>query len=491
MSTHVRLNAAQVMERLPQRLGDIQLNTRTGCIHTKLGGVLNGNQASLHYLALSNEAECWPKEATTDAIFYLARMNPFDPVLQYLEQNLAPPLPMEQWEKLDQYLLGIDDPIARAFLPRFLIGAVARCKDPGCEMRQLAVLIGPQWRGKTELGRMLFGLEWMVEGISRLDKDALLKAHSSWVVELAELDGVTRKADQESLKAFISERRDTFRAPYDRATEAHLRKFVFWGTSNSPPFRDPTGSTRFVAIPINPERMLPVQWAKDHRDQIWARAVEQYRKGIDWRVCSEAMRLAIAERNDTFTEADPWSDRVLAMLKVRELGPHPVRLDEIFLRLEIPATHQNKQASNRVRAIAEASGWESTRKRPSPGASPVRGLWPVPPVPPQCQRGMAQEKAGSDNPPGEPFHLYQPFGKELGKKGVVSAPPPGPVLEPLPLAPGTGGTGGTAGKPWHAVALRIHREDPQKAPFTVALELERAGYHNIQGRQVAELWEGC
>jgi len=486
-----RLNPAKVMSTLPDRLGEIRLNIRTGQIHTEKFGVLHANQLSLLYLDLSSDGETWPKETTTDGIFQLARSNPFDPVAEYLNQNQTQPLPIDQWENLDQHLLGIDDSIARAFLPRFLIAAVARSLEPGCEMRQLPVLIGPQWRGKTELGRMLFGLEWMVEGISRLDKDALLKAHSSWVVELAELDGVTRKADQESLKAFISERRDTFRAPYDRATEAHLRKFVFWGTSNSPPFRDPTGSTRFVAIPINPERMLPVQWAKDHRDQIWARAVEQYNKGIDWRVCSKAMRLAIAERNDTFTEADPWSDRVLAMLKAREAGPHPVRLDEIFLRLEIPATHQNKQASNRVRTIAEASGWEYTRKRPSPGASPARGLWPVPPVPPQCQGGMAQEKAGSDNPPGEPFHLYQPLEKELGKKGVVGAPPPGPVLEPLPVAPGTDGTGGTAGKPWHAVALRLLREDPKKAPYTVALELERLGYHNIQGRQVAQLWGGC
>ncbi|MEB3301960.1 MAG: DUF3854 domain-containing protein, partial [Cyanobacteriota bacterium] len=45
-------------------------------------------------------------------------------------------------------------------------------------------------------------------------------------------------------------------------------------------------------------------------------------------------------------------------------------------------------------------------------------------------------------------------------------------------------------KPWHEAALRIHREEPQKAAATVAIELglEPLGYRNIQGRQVADLW---
>ncbi len=44
-------------------------------------------------------------------------------------------------------------------------------------------------------------------------------------------------------------------------------------------------------------------------------------------------------------------------------------------------------------------------------------------------------------------------------------------------------------QPWHADALRLHRERPDKAAFTVALQLRPLGYPNIQGRQVAELWE--
>lgn len=55
-------------------------------------------------------------------------------------------------------------------------------------------------------------------------------------VELAELDGITRRSDQEQLKAFLTETVDTYRAPYDRAPERHPRRFVFWATSNGAPF---------------------------------------------------------------------------------------------------------------------------------------------------------------------------------------------------------------------------------------------------------------
>ena len=37
-----------------------------------------------------------------------------------------------------------------------------------------------------------------------------------------------------------------------------------------------TGSTRFVCIPI-PDRMLPLDWLRQHRDAIWARAVAEFR----------------------------------------------------------------------------------------------------------------------------------------------------------------------------------------------------------------------
>jgi hypothetical protein len=387
-----RLRPDEVLELLPERLGTLRFNVRTRDIETDKGP-LSANQISRLYLQLSNTEETWLKETTADAITELATRNSYDPVAEYLNVLENEPLPMDQWERLDRHLLGIDDPIAAAFLTRYLISAVARVFDPGCSVRQIPVLVGAQWRGKTALGRILFGADHWVEGVGKLDRDDLMKAGTAWGVELAELDGVTRRSDQEHLKAFLTETVDTYRAPYDRAPERHHRRFVFWATSNGPPLRDATGSTRFVCINL-PDRMLPLQWAQEHRSAIWARAVEQYQSGVNWDHCSEEDRQSIAIRNADFQEIDPWSGQVEAYLSSREsAGILPVQTTEVLTHLEVPIDRQNNLLSKRARQLAESLGWKYDRRRHADTGERLRGLWPEPPGPPGPTAGQ---------PPGHP-----------------------------------------------------------------------------------------
>jgi predicted P-loop ATPase len=276
---------------------------------------------------------------------------------------------MEQWERLDLHMLGVCDPIAADFLPRFLIGAVARTLQPGCDVRQSPVLVGPQWIGKTALGRILFGADHWVSGVGDLGKDALERLHTSWGVELAELDGITRKADQEALKAFLTETCDTYRKPYDRAPERHPRKFVFWATSNGAALRDTTGNTRFVCIPV--KRPLPLDWAEQNRLALWARALQQYNAGVQWWGCDEEQRQAIEDRNEDFRELDPWHDVIERALRVNPNGY--TTYEDLFEKLQVPVERRNTNATRRVRQLAEACGWEYSRRRR--GGENLRGLW--------------------------------------------------------------------------------------------------------------------
>ena len=369
-----RLRPDEVVELLPKRLGRLRLNIRTGDVLTETA-VLSSNQIGRLYLQLSSRAESWPKETTADAVALLASQDHFDPVAEYLNAIESEPLPMEQWERLDHYLLGIDDPVAAAFLPRYLVSAVARVFRPGCSIRQTPVLVGPQWRGKTALGRGLFGAANWVEGIGELGRDDLMKAHTAWGVELAELDGVTRRADQERLKAFLTETCDTYRKPYDRAPERHERRFVFWATSNGPPLRDATGSTRFVVIGL-PDRMLPLDWAVEHRDAIWARAVEQYRSRVDWDACSEVERQAIAERNSNHQETDPWTEILIPQLErwVVEKPMQPVQYQQLYCWLNMDSSRQNNATTARLRALMLSADWIWDRRRQ--GTKRLKGWWP-------------------------------------------------------------------------------------------------------------------
>jgi hypothetical protein len=378
-SKPIRLSTYDVRRLLPKRLGEIRRDVRSGDVMTAKGK-LSGNEISNLYVALSNAAETWTKETTADTVAVIASGNTYDPVEKYLEGIDTPPLPMEQWQQLDQHLLGIDHPIAAAFLPRYFISAVARTMAPGCDVRQLPVLIGPQWRGKSELGRILFGAAHWIEGVGALDRDALQRAHMAWGVELAELDGVIRRNgnDREKVKAFITEQVDTFQIRYDKFPGKHPRRFVFWGSSNSPPLADPTGSTRFVCIEI-PDRMLPLDWAKEHRDALWARALEQYRSGVQWSRITEEERQAIEMMNSNYQEEDPWSVEIEEHLdNAQKYERLPVSIPDLLTVLGVPKDRQTKPLAHRVREIAERHGWKHRRSRWQ-GKTPRKGLWPPEP----------------------------------------------------------------------------------------------------------------
>jgi hypothetical protein len=365
-----RLGPAQVRELLLEQLGSVRLNVRTRSIHLP-DAVLSGDDASRLYLKLSSAEISWPKETTYDALIYHAHRSPFDPALDDLNRLVSAvrPLPQEQWQRLDQLLLGIDDPVAAAFLPRYLVAAVARLHAPGCDVHQSPVLIGPQGIGKSRLGRLLFGEAHYGDQLSsKLDVDDVTRMQRFWCLELAELDGITRRSDLEAFKAFMTRTVDVERRKYGRCEESMPRRTVFWGTSNSSPLRDPTGARRMVCIPL-PEQLLPLAQVKVHRAAIWAKAVEQYHAGFQWwSTTEEAAR--IEERNGDHQQVDPWSAEVEEFLegKIRRYraGSNPAvplhtNYCEVLDHLDIPKGQRNNHHLTRVNQIFQAAGWKYVR----------------------------------------------------------------------------------------------------------------------------------
>ena len=366
-----RLRPDQVKSLLPERLGDKpRRNLRTRYIEVD-GRIMSGNEGRHLYLDLCNESETWTKEATTDALEALADQNPFDPVLDYLNGLSCDPLPDEDWEHLDQLLFNIEDPVAASFMPRFMVAAVARVFEPGCLVRQLPVLVGPQNIGKTELGRALFGHSHFGDGLSnKLDIDDVSRLTRVWCLELGELDGITRRTQQEHFKAFISRRVDIQRRKYAAGEEDFPRRSVFWGTSNGAPLRDPTGSTRFVCITL-PEQRLPFAHVSLLRDAIWRRAVQAYREGFQWYSTDEELEV-IRSRNEDYVNLDPWADVLIPFLEEQRI--EPVTTELLFQRLKIEPQHQNQAGALRIRQICESHGWAYGQRRIE-GGERRRGFW--------------------------------------------------------------------------------------------------------------------
>ena len=531
----------QVMRMLPKRIGQPRLNIRTNEFHCG-GNTYSADDVARLYLKLSTPKQRWPKDTTADALVELAKDHAFDPVEEELNRLGATvePLPLDQWERLDRHLLGIDDPIAAAFLPQFLISAVARVFRPGCSVRRSPVLIGPEQRGKTEMGRILFGGDHWIEGVTKFEKDDLMRLQTAWGVELAELNGLTRRCDQEQLKSFLTAKWDDFRAPYGKGVAKYHRRCVFWGTSNGPPLRDLSGSTRFVCIPI-PDRMLPLDWAIEHRAAIWSRAVEQFRQiepGQEpWDRVSEEDRAALQERNANHKEVDPWAEEVAKHLQAAT--DRPVSAAYVLDRMDIPKSQRNNAMAARVRQLAEAIGWVMERR--SVAGERRMGFWPpepasqppaedaaaiaLPHLPQPCHSAATPADASQGNGSGPAAIPAIPISSELKKEeggstapaptpaaaaargevfgsfGVAGAAPPPDASHEAASDPVSAMAGGMAGGmaavwqeppspellPWLAQISHLRSKHPTDAPHTLALKLFAKHGLRTTGKAIRDL----
>jgi predicted P-loop ATPase len=244
--------------------------------------------------------------------------------------------------------------------------------EPGCWWRTAPVLVGGQGTGKTEWVRTLAGDDWFLSGVGKLDKEALARLRRAWLVELGELDGITRKSDQEHLKAFLTERVDVFRVVWAKTDEPFPRRCVFIGTANGAPLRDPTGSSRFAVINTG-QVELPVGWVRENRAALWARALEQYRAGMPWTHTPDE-QAAIADRNSGFTVVDPWHEELENRLHDLARTGQPIQTTDVYRWLAVDVPQQNNQTAERVGRILQALGWSKGQRRID--GKPVRGWWP-------------------------------------------------------------------------------------------------------------------
>jgi len=204
----------------------------------------------------------------------------FNPVKEYLEEVAKKhPEPMTEWDNLAAQLFGVDDPLSQEMLTKWLIGAVARAMQPGCQMRQCLVLKGGQEVGKSQLLRALFGEYYASRDSEMKDADVYRQLKACWGMELEEMEAIASKRSVENLKRFISVQEDEWVIKYKEDAKKHPRHSVFAGTVNSDEFlRDETGNSRFWVIDIgaNPAN---VDYARINRDRIWAEAYRRWVRG--------------------------------------------------------------------------------------------------------------------------------------------------------------------------------------------------------------------
>lgn len=235
-----------------------------------------------------------------------------------------------------------------------LVSMVARVMEPGCKVDTMVILDGAQGIFKSTGLRVLAGDEYFSDALPDLshnDKDASIHVADKWLIEIAELAAMG-KTESKKTKQFISRQVEKYRAPYGRVEVVEPRQCVFAGTTNDQHYLvDDTGNRRYLPVSAI---SVDVEAIKRDRDQLFAEAVDMYKRGVEWWPSDEVAAIAATEADARF-EADPWESIIAEYLS----GQEKTTCGAVLIHLGIENAQKNKAAQNRVsKILRNRLGWK-------------------------------------------------------------------------------------------------------------------------------------
>lgn len=282
-------NIAKILENDPRLKGHLYLDLLRNNISVVHGlpwdrtATAWGNRDDANLRGwLENDYEITGKEKIRDALDMVITKHQRHPIREYFSSLVWDGTPRLERLIID-YAGAEDTELTRTMTRIHFTAAVARVMNPGCKYDYCLILAGPQGAGKSSLIRIMGG-EYYKDGLTSMEgKEGAEQVQGSHLIEIGELDGM-RRSEITAVKQFITNQVDEFRPAYGTRKEKVYRQCVFFGTTNEQLFlKDETGNRRFPIIAINPElRKHGEYWFEEleaERDQLWAEAVEYWRRG--------------------------------------------------------------------------------------------------------------------------------------------------------------------------------------------------------------------
>lgn len=350
-----------------------------------------------------------PRTGLEEAVKMVAGRHRFHPVRAYLETVRG------KWDgtkRLTTWLEiacraetpnDIGEELNRKYLARvgswLLMAMCARVTRPGSKFDYMAIFEGKQGWGKSTLAATLGG-DWFADtGLVLGEKDAYQNLQGVWVYEIGELDSFS-KAEVTKIKQFVSSPKDRFRASFDRRPRDYPRQVVFIGTTNEDHYlSDPTGNRRFW--PIRVGGPVDIAWLREHRDQLFAEALEYLDRGYKFYPTTVEQAELFDPQQHARTVEVPIESRIVAYLydeeqRVPHGGENGAYVNEITtsdllskigigLEKQVTAPNLIKQAN----AVLKKLGWK-LGKTSAKGGAMRRNVFKRPPTGGQSQQAQVQ-----------------------------------------------------------------------------------------------------
>ena len=298
------------------------------------------------------------KELFLTVLIDTARRNGFHPVKDYLDKLQWDGVPrIDKW--LSTYAGAESSPYVDAVGALVLVAAVRRIRQPGCKFDEMLVLEGKQGKGKSQaLSALAVNPDWFSDDLplNADGKRAIESLHGRWIVEAAELSGMT-KGDIEHLKAFLARQIDRARMAYGRLVSEVPRQCIVVGTTNSSVYlRDLTGNRRIWPVPI--EEFDIAALTRD-LDQLWAEAAVREAQGANIRLDRSLWAEAAKEQKQR-TIDDPFYEALYGALDGLE---GKIATDKLWNVVGVDAGHRTQEQNRRLTEAMAQLGWARPKNR--------------------------------------------------------------------------------------------------------------------------------
>jgi hypothetical protein len=302
------------------------------------------------------------------------------------------------------YSDGTTQPLSRAFLLRWLIGAVERAHTG--HQNHTLVLAGPQGCGKSFFIRWLtgtFGTEYYCEtGVDPSNKDHQGNATQKFIWELPEMESITRRVGIGELKSFLSNELFSYRKPYDRYTTDRPALANFIGSVNPDGasfLPDTTGNRRFLVIDLEG---IDRAYEQISVDQVWAHAMALWRAGERGLLSPEEEQAQ--KRENRAGERETQCGLLLARyFDIGAAVPYSMTSAAILAELKRHGYSPSSERSGYIEISYELKQMGIVQKRGTGDRRVWHGIRPVqPPEPPEPPEEPPERMPRSEAEPPEP-----------------------------------------------------------------------------------------
>lgn len=267
-----------------------------------------------------------PRQALDDHLTALSETQLYHPVRDWLDSG--------EWDGMPRVGAVVDSmnavnrEIAWIVMSRWLVGCVASLYESRFKSKLTPILQGDQSFMKTAFIDRIANVlpRAFLEGaeLNPANKDSVLHAIRSWIVELGELERTTKSrfANQGSIKAFLTKEVDTVRPPFAKGDVKKPRKTLFIASVNGTDFlKDETGNSRYGVVeigePISLDKINELlgwhydgsgsisQTNPEKLKQFWLEVKTMYQNGYGWMLTPAEQRL-VSGVTEQYNDKGDW-----------------------------------------------------------------------------------------------------------------------------------------------------------------------------------------